>query len=245
MKSGKSTLDHSKFQELYDHQGSENYEVVEIVPKQNEADYFELDTISENVFINSFFEPKLKKREGIEYNTLKLDVLGNQKDSFEAHSYLKDGTMWNSDYYVNWLIKGDTVKYRYIDPFSKNQIYERYEFEVKEKNPEKWLAKFKDIYSQANYVYVDMSNYYFKVVDKWYFMKGYKMGKANSINIKKQYPPKEDQDVRMLELQDLSPEFYLPPEKRETSLMKEMEYESAYFEEVNEGLNQYNYSAGW
>ncbi len=71
------------------------------------------------------------------------------------------------------------------------------------------------------------------------------MGKANNINIKKQYPQKEDQDARMMDLQDLSPEFFLPPEERETRLMKEMEYESAYFEEVNEGLNQYNYSAGW
>jgi|GEM_PF-5307694 len=91
-----------------------------------------------------------------------------------------------------------------------------------------------------------MSEYYFKIDSKWYFLETYKMGKANNINLKKLYPAKEDQDIRMVELKNLAPVFYYgKPEKLDTQLIKKIDYESTYFKEVDKGLNQYNFSAGW
>jgi len=235
--------DRSKFQELDKHKGIDNYEIVEVIPKQNEADYFELDTVLDNVFVDSFYEPKSKNKEGIIYNTLKIDVLGNKKDSFEAHSNLKDGTMWNSDYYVNWVINGDTVKHKYLDPFSNEKIVDPFEFKVKEKNPEKWLAKFQELYDAASYVFESSWHYYFKVDDKWYLMK-YNLDVVSDDFVKK-HPSKENQNARILELENVSPDFSVPPEERNIDLIKEVGYESTYEEEVDKGVFSYGFSAGW
>ena len=66
-----------------------------------------------------------------------------------------------------------------------------------------------------------------------------------NLDFKKQYPPKEDQDVRMVELPDLAPGFSVAPEKRDTSLLKEMGYKSMFFEKIRKGMDRYNYSAGY
>ena len=247
MNSKQPTVDHSKFQELHKHKGSSNYEVVEIIPKINESDYLEIDSITNNLYVNSFFEPKSKNSDEIEYNTLRLDLLGNLEDSYKAHSKLKDGTMWNSDYYVNWIINGDTIKHRYIDPFSKKKIDSHpYEFEVKEKKPEKWLEKFTETYNRSQYVFLNMSDYYFKMDNVWYFIDGYDMGEANKINIKEKYPPKENQNIRIVELENLAPLWYHEGFKeRDTTLIKMMDYESTFYKEENFGLIKQGYSAGW
>ncbi|MDO6811220.1 hypothetical protein Q4603_21565 [Zobellia galactanivorans] len=237
-------IDFSTYHELHAHKGSENYEVKEIIPKQNEASYFELDTIQGKVFVNSFFEPKSTNKDGIEYNTLRLDLLGNTLDSTEAHSKLKDGTLWNSNYYISWLINSDTTKHKYLDPFSNTEIEDIYDFKPKETDPEKWLEKFKEFYNRASYVYETSWDYYFKINKKWYLIK-YNLDVVDD-DFVKNHPPKEDQDVRMVELENLAPVWYHKGFKdRDTSLIKMVDYESTYFEKVDQGLNQYGFSAGW
>jgi len=147
-------INHDDFQELHKHKGSENYEVIEVIPKQNEAGYFEVDRVNKNIFVNSFFEPKSREGEEIVYNTLKIDVLGKQLNTFEAHSKLKDATMWENKYYVNWIINGDTTKHKYIDPFSNKEIDNPYKFIAKEKDPDKWFKKFKELYNKSLYIYI-------------------------------------------------------------------------------------------
>ncbi|WP_139278129.1 hypothetical protein [Pseudozobellia thermophila] len=157
---------------------------------------------------------------------------------------LKDGTISASDYYSNWVINGDTTEHKYLDPFSNKEIEDPYDFKANEQDPEKWLEKFKELYSHAQYVYVYLGMYYLKVNHKWYWMEANLEGLPD--NLKQQYPPKEDQDVRMVELENLAPVWYHKGFKdRDTSLIKMVDYESTYFEKVDQGLNQYGFSAGW
>ncbi|WP_158978846.1 hypothetical protein [Cellulophaga sp. L1A9] len=242
----KQELDTKPFEELHNHKGSKNYEVSVIIPKQKEAQSFDLDTISEKLYINSFFKSKLKKSNVSEYNMIKLDFLGSKMDSTGAHAKLKDGTLWNSNFYISWLTNGDTTRHKYIDPFTNKKIDDIYEFEVKEKDPKKWLKKFEEFYTKAKYVHIRMSDYYFKVNDKWYFMEGYKMGEANNLDLEKKYPKKEDQDVRMVELKNIGPKWYHKGfEDRDTSLIKMIDYQSDFYVEENQGPINVGYSAGW
>ncbi|SHJ77378.1 hypothetical protein [Pseudozobellia thermophila] len=239
----RQSINLSEFKELHLHKGSENYEVKEIIPLRNKASYFELDTIQEKVFVNSFFEPKSTDKDKIEYHILRLDLIGNTIDSTEAHSKLKDGTLWNSNYYINWLIDSDTSKHKYLDPFSNKEIENPYEFKAKETDPEKWLKKFNELYNKASYVYESSWNYYFKIDKKWYFIK-YNLDIVDD-GFVKNHPPKEGQDVRMVELENLAPVWYHKGFKdRDTSLIKMIDYESTYYEEKG-GLDSYKYSAGW
>ena len=61
--------------------------------------------------------------------------------------------MQGFDFYSNWIISGDTTKHKYIDPFTMDEINDTYEFEAIEKDPEKWLAKFNELYITADYIY--------------------------------------------------------------------------------------------
>jgi len=236
-----------EFQELDKHKGTENYEVVEIIPKKNEASYFLIDKFNKNVFVNSFFEPLSKEREEIKYNRLLLDIFGSIKSVGTTEYLLKDGTMWDSSYYVNWVINGDTTKHKYIDPSTNKEIEDPYEydFKINQKDPEKWLEKFKELYTKAQYVYIYISFYYFKIDDIWYLINTDWMGDKVGLNIEKHYPAKEDQDVRMVALKDLSPNYSVPPEERDISLIKEVAYKQTFFEKENWGLIKSNYSAGW
>ena len=237
--------DRSNFLELNKHRGTKNYEVAEVIPHENEADYFDLDTISKTIFVNSYFEPKSKKKEEITYRTLRINSLGNLMGKFKAHSKLRDGTMRSMEYYVNWIINADTTKHKYLDPFSNQNIDDPFEFEASEKDPKKWLATFKEFYRDAKYVYIKWSDYYFKIGEKWYLMDTFKMADTLELDIKKQFPAKEDKDIRMLKLENLAPRFSIPPEERDTNLIKEIAYESDYEEEVDKGIFSYGYSAGW
>jgi len=226
-------IKYSDFEELHKHKGTDNYKILAIIPKQNEADSFQLDTVSNNIFINSYFEPKSKEKEGISYNTLKFDLFGNQKELFKAHSILKDGTMWNSDYFINWVINGDTTKHKYIDSLG----------DVDKKDPEKWLAKFKELYIKASYVYEFSWEYFFKIDNVWYMLP-YNLDVINDNFVNNQFPAKEDQDVRMSKLVDITPDFYGKTNLQDDTFMKKVGYEVEDHER-GKGLNPINFSAGY
>jgi len=232
------------FEELYKNKGTENYEVIEIIPKQNQASYFQLDTVTKKIFVNSFFEPRSKRSEDMEYDRLRIDILGNIKDKGATDYILKDGTMWDSNYYLNWVISGDTSKHNYIDPFSNKEIDNVYEFEAKEKDPEKWLGKFKELYTKAQYVYED-SFYYFKIDDKWYLMDIYQKNlKGLPEYIGKHYLAKEDLNVRMVTLPDITPDFYGKTNLEDEIFMRSVGYKEEDHES-GRGLNPIDGTAGY
>lgn len=237
-------LDRSKFQELHKNEGSENYEIIELFDNKFETTEPMLDSIGDEIVVYGKTNPLLEK--DFLSRRIKISLLGNIVGKGITNASLKeDGSLHGSDFYSNWIITGDTVKYRYLDPFSNKEIDHPYEFNAKEKNPEKWMKKFKEIYAKAHYVYIDVNAviYYFKIENKWYLMEAELEGLPE--NLEKQYPPKKNQDTRMLELKDLSPDFSVPPEERNIHLVKEVGYESTYEEEVDKGVFSYGFSAGW
>jgi len=248
-------IEYTKFKELHEHEGSENYELVEIVPNKarivnpndnlSDKPVIYADSITNKMYIETF-ALKDDAPEDLSMSRT-IDTFGNtiaKKQLFAK--VLKDGTIWESVYYFNWFINGDITKHYYVDPFSNIQIEDPYEFIVKEKDHDKWFEKFKEYYVKASYIHIDMSFYYFKIDHKWYLIKISGMSDKLNIDIKQEYPAKEDQDVRMVELKNLAPIFYYDtPEKLDTHLIKKIDYESTYFKEVDKGLNQYNFSAGW
>ncbi|MEE9350070.1 MAG: hypothetical protein V3U80_08490, partial [Flavobacteriaceae bacterium] len=223
----------NEFIELHKHKGSENYEVVELFENKFEmVAPFLIDKEKKDLVIYGFQEEKLRKQ-----NTLKTKRISNlgkiTKVLDDTHRKLKDGTMRDSEYYVNWIINGDTTKHKYLDPFTNKEIDDPYgdSFKANQKDHEKQFEKFKELYAKAQYIYVYSSFYYFKIDKKWYLMRFYKMSKALGLDIEQLYPPKEDQDIRMVALQDLSPKYFIAPNERDTQLIREMEYESTEYEE--------------
>jgi len=245
-------IDHNEFKELHEHQGTENYEVIEVVVNKAEVSDFygnsespkiAIDTIAKTIMIGAY---GIKENSNHISGTYITDLLGNTlKRKRVLGRVLKEGTIWEITNYSNLLVNGDTAKHKFIDPFSDKKIDQPLEFIVNEKDPEKWLDKFKELYVKAQYVFIweSLGYYYFKIDDKWYFLSN---NFEEHINLEKQYPAKEDQNVRLVELKNLAPIFYYgKPEKLDTHLIKRIDYESIYFKEVDKGLNQYNFSAGW
>ncbi|MDO6811216.1 hypothetical protein Q4603_21545 [Zobellia galactanivorans] len=235
-------IDFSKYYELHAHKGSENYEIAPIFNKDYEIPELFLDTVANN--LNVYGKTNPLQKENSEHHRRKIDFLGNILDEGPIYTVLNDGTLWYTNEYNNWIINGDTSKHKYLDPFSNKEIEDPFEFKAKETDPEKWLEKFKELYSHAQYVYVYLGMYYLKLDHKWYWMEANLEGLPS--DLEQQYPPKEDQDVRMVELENLAPVWYHKGFKdRDTSLIKMVDYESTYFEKVDQGLNQYGFSAGW
>lgn len=243
MKPQETKVDHSQFQELQIHKGSENYEIVEIFDKKFEVKKAELDIHNEKLVIYGKTNPVDKDK--FLSDRVKISILGDITDKGITNARIeKDGSMHGFDFYSNWIVDGDTTKYKYIDPFSKKEIIDPYELKPEEENSERWMAKFKELYSNAQYVFTDISFYYFKIIDKWYLMEAELEGLPE--NLEEQYPPKEQQNARMLELENLAPLWYHKGfEERDTSLIKMIDYESTFYTEENFGLIKQGYSAGW
>ena len=236
-------IDHNEFQELHKHKGSENYEVVEIFDNKFEIkDDFLVDKKNKNIVSYGYKEQKLEDKN--QHLTKRISNLGEEMGVIEnSYPILKDGTIWAGFFYKSWIVDNNIKRHKYIDPFTDKEISEL-DFKVNIKDPEKWMKKFKELYANAQYIYIYISSYYFKIDNKWYTLKANLEGLPK--DLKTRYPPKEDQDIRMVELKNLAPVFYYgKPEKLDTQLIKKIDYESTYFKEVDKGLNQYNFSAGW
>ena len=233
---------YNDFQELHKHKGSENYQVVELFENNFEIRGNVLaDNQNKSIVVNAFKIQKLKDRDI--YQTKLLTTLADEINVMEnSYRTLKDGTIWASYFYCNFIINNDTTKYRYLDPFSNVEIENPYEIESKEKDTEKWLEKFKELYENASYVYESSWNYYFKIKEKWYFLK-YNLEVVYA-NFVKNHPPKEDQDVRMLGLSDITPDFYGKTGLQEETFMRIVGYKEEEHQSGS-GLNPISGTAGY
>jgi len=143
-----------EFQELNKHKGTENYEVVELCDKKSEIETPILfDKQNKNIIVKAYKKQPLGKR-GL-YHTKRITNLGESIEVLDnSYRILKDGTIWGGDFYINWIINGNSTKQRNIDPFSNKEIKNTYKYEINEKDPQKWLLKFKELYAKSQYIYI-------------------------------------------------------------------------------------------
>ncbi|WP_289064288.1 hypothetical protein [uncultured Zobellia sp.] len=221
--------DYKDYNELHKHEGSENYEVTVIVPEQNEAGYIHFDTIGHHIVVDSYYESITGKNSV--FKSLKVNTNGKIIDNYEIDGILKDGTMKAYDYYSNWIINGDKTKHDFINPLTSEE----------QKNAESWLQKFKELYNSASYIYESSWNYYFKIDGSWYEIK-YNLDVVND-DFVAQHPPRQNQNVRMVQFRDLCPDFFKSRDKRDTSFVDIVGYEETDSEKGS-GLNPISYSAG-
>ncbi len=107
------------------------------------------------------------------------------------------------------------------------------------RNPEKWFEKFKELYIQSSYVYIDISDYHFKIDGEWFLVESWDMGEALGIDLEKIYPEKENQDVRLMELRDLRSGKM----EKDTTLVNLVAYEETDSEDGS-FFDPISYSAG-
>ena len=218
------------YEQLHEHPGNNKYVVKKVYTEEYEIREVLLDKKKSDLFIYAKTNP-IKKEERI-YTRRKVSLTGIRRDEGPTYRILKDGTMWRSTFYCNWIINGDTSKHSYIRPLTKKE----------EKDPDKWIEVFRDLYSKASsvYIYEGLGEYYFKVEKEWYKL-GYNEEADNAFN--ERFPAKFD-NVRMIELEDRTPDFSRGPTQRDTSLWTYHGYEEAD-SESGSGLNPINFSAGW
>ena len=225
-----SMIEYRNYEELNKHPGNEKYEIAPVLDQNYKIRETLLDSVKNQLIVNTKTTPI--KEENTEYRRLKVSLEGEITDEGPIYTLLKDGTLWYTDHYNNWVINGNTTKHKYIDPMTKEQ----------KKDMDKWLPKFKELYNEASYVYLFSSDYFFKVNEKWYVVAD--TLEESPLNFRKLFPPKENQDVRMIELEDRTPDFSRGPTQRDTTLWTYHGYEEADSEE-GVGLNPINFSAGW
>ncbi|WP_157614033.1 hypothetical protein [Pseudotamlana agarivorans] len=176
-----------EYEDLYKHQGTENYEVVIIY---NENSIIKEKLIEEKQQFLSVIGRDEKQKISARK---KVDFLGNTIDKFIIYKTLSDGTLWGSEHYVNWLLNGDTTKHDYIDPLTNED----------KKNWGKYSEKFDELYNKASCVYENFTGYYFKVDNKWFKIEEDPLRfKDCPENFTKLYPAKDPKDIRMLPLKE-------------------------------------------
>jgi len=146
-------INHNDFQELHKHQGSENYEVIEIFDEKFEirGDIL-VDKQNQNIIEYGYKEQKLERSI---YQTKRITSLGKEIDVIDnSYKTLKDGTIILGGEYLTWAINGDTTRQKFVDPFTNEEIEDTYEFTAKEKDHGKWLEKFEELYTKAQYIYI-------------------------------------------------------------------------------------------
>lgn len=222
--------DYTDYQELHKHKGTEHYKVTTLISNKNEVGYTFFDTINKNIITDSYF----KYEDNRKYESLKIDSNGIVLDNSRISTILKDGTKWNSEYYSNWIINGDKTKHKYKDPLTPEE----------KNDADKWFRKFKKLYTQATSVYLDLSDYYFKIKSEWYYVESFDMGEKLDINIKKDYPEKYV-NPRMIELQDLMPDFFSEKSRGKTKGFIELNNYQESERKEGTGINPIVGSAGY
>ena len=220
---------YNDYKELHEHEGNEKYEIFTILSKDYEIVHMTLNKDKKQIIIGGKTNPI--KEEERETKRLKLSVNGRiLAEGITNAGVLKDGTLKGYDFYSNWIINGDTTKHRYLKPFADKNY-----------DPKEWLYAFKDEYDRASASYYFNGTYYLKIDNQWNAIK--KNFDVENFNFDKHFPDKYA-DVRMIELEDRTPDFSRGPTQRDTSLWTYHGYEEAD-SESGVGLNPINFSAGW
>ncbi len=230
MKPQEKEINVKEYLELDKNLKSELYEVGIIL--QNNFIISELLLDKNEKKINIFGKSYASENDESINHRYKISLFGELYDQGPVYTILKDGTLWYTNEYNNWIINGDTASYKYKDPLNSA---EKTDFN-------KWIKKFKSLYEEASYVYLFSSDYFFKINNEWFIVAD--TLKESPMDFRKQYPAKEDQDVRMVKLKDQFPDLYVSPADRDTSLIKQIKYTSTFFEKSDRG-DAFNYSAGW
>ncbi|WP_212906734.1 hypothetical protein [Capnocytophaga stomatis] len=160
---------------LHENPGSENYEVVELIPRGQKLRRFRVDTIGKKLLISG--EPYEEWREGDKdfYTYIKTDFEGNiLSHPYGGGELLKDGTILSSGngIYCNSIVNDDMTLYPLIQlPFSFNTDYWTEEYKAyMHQDLDEWFKVFKDLYDKAEYVHMEFGEYFFKYRGKWYWM---------------------------------------------------------------------------
>ncbi|HET8735297.1 MAG TPA: hypothetical protein VFM69_01740 [Pricia sp.] len=217
--------DYSQYQELHQHDGSENYEITIIFPKEYEVYEVLMDTVMKQLNVAGNTNPIDKKE--TKGGRRKISNMGKVLDEGPICRILRDGTIKYYDTYFNWVFDGDKNEYTFKNPLSAND----------QKDPEKWLKKFIELYEKASYIYESSWEYHFKIEGEWYKME-YNLDVVNEEFVE-QFPPKENEDVRFMELRDLRSGKM----EKDTTLLQLVGYEETDSEE-GVGFNPISFSAG-
>ena len=216
------------YEELHKHEGTTKYEVEKIFSEEYAVEEVLLDKKKSQLVV--YGETNPIKEEERKWNSLKISVTGKIIEDGPSHKILKDGTLKGYDFYSNWIINGDTTKHEYLHPFSN-----------KDYDPKEWLHAFKEEYDRALASYYFNGTYYLKIDSKWNAID--KNFEVENFNFDKHFPDKYA-NVRMIELDDRTPDFSRSEAQRDTTLWTYHGYEEADSEE-GVGLNPINFSAGW
>lgn len=224
----KMEKEYIEYQDLHQHKGSENYEVLKIL---------EYNTI----VYEMFFEKKQylvsligknEKLQNFKYKRLKLDIFGNILDEGLLYETLTDGTMWHMDNYNNWLINGNDEEQNYIDPLTYNE----------KRDLKSWLIKFDELYNKASYVYESSWSYYMKVENNWYkFLYDKKLFTPETFDSKvyEKYPSKiAPEEVRMVKIPEVFDNLL---ENKTLQLAEYVEMDK----QKSSGLNPISFSSGY
>ncbi|QCX00336.1 hypothetical protein FGM00_09510 [Aggregatimonas sangjinii] len=220
----------SDFFRLNNHSGTENYLIEEIYSKEFQIPELYLDTVSKT--INAYGKTNPIKEGEAKNIRLKISDIGKVLDSGPIYTVLKNGVLWHYSEYNNWIIDGDKNPKNYRKPMTG----------VNFQDVEKWIEKFKELYTSASDVYISPSvyDYYVKIDKEWVEVK--RDVKGIPLDLEEQYPAKYS-NIRMVELRDLCPDFFKARAERDTSFIDIVGYEETDSEKGS-GLNPISYSAG-
>ncbi|MDX1272753.1 hypothetical protein, partial [Bizionia paragorgiae] len=147
--------------------------------------------------------------------------------------------LYGYDSYSNWLINDNKTEYKYIDPFTNNEINNPYKYNFEAIENEKWFNTFKRLYDNADFVYLKGYDYYFKIDGKWYLIPTFKKAEELGLDIRSQYPEKiNPEELRMQPLQE-SMETLM-----KQNIIKVIDYVQMDSEQ-GIGLNPINFSSGY
>ncbi|WP_212906735.1 hypothetical protein [Capnocytophaga stomatis] len=237
---------------LHENPGSKNYEVVELIPRNQKLYKLRLDTIGKKLLISGVPYEEWRERDNDAYTSIKTDFEGNIVGYPDGGGrfLLNDGTILSSTKgYNNSFVSDDATWYPLIQlPFEfkigyYTEEYKRYVHQ----DLDKWFKIFKDLYDKAEYVHLDHDDYFLKYEGKWYWMKypskevGYDDDAAYQriLAFAEQYPAREPAS-RFIELTnpvdpfdqwgyDVRVRKYEPVDEQGGSWFNPISYSAGYF----------------
>lgn len=233
-KAEKKMEEYTEYKDLHEHQGTENYEIIALYDKNSTISKKLIDKTQNVLYISGWNE---KIDEG--YLT-KVNFFGGDIKKNEVEGIIQDGTLFDKKYSSNWFLDGDITKHKYIDPFTNKEIEDVYELKNIETNYKKWLEQFEKCYTKATYVYLDGYDYYFKIKNKWYLVKTFKVAKENVLDIRKKYPAKiNPEEIRMAALPEVFDNLlenkilqlpeYIEMDSKKSSGLSPISFSSGYY----------------